>query len=161
MLISHLDVAMFNRLHALYDGKEPTPTKHEAPIHIRSHDKAVDRYLLERVSTLGRRDEKFETRLEQIGLIFHSDMRRLIQLPDMVLNRRNSWIVLLSRIPIFEFLLKLDWENGSTRNLHHYRAIERRLRAYKNDHGLESILPLSLYDELLEELHRHIDPYLT
>lgn len=161
LLISHLDVALFNRLACHYEGKVPDETEHDAPIHVRSHDKAVDRYLLERVKTLSQRDEAFETRLEQIGLIFHSDLRRLIHLPDMILNRRNSWIILFARVPVFELLLKLDWENGSTRNLKHYRTIERRLRAYRGDQGLESMLPLSVYDELLDELSRRIEPYLT
>ena len=157
---SHLDLAIMNRLIALYRGREVTKFKSTWSFYLQDLDKITDEYLFNRISYFQRRPMEYEDILKQVGLPSSSNLLDLVILPKTVVTRQIEWIMVLVRTPIIGFLVELDFDIGGHRNRQSMSIIRKSLKALESDRSFSSTLPSGMRDEIVDKAVTGISLYL-
>lgn len=159
-LVSHLDVALFNRLAALSNGREVEAFFNSWPFHLTDFDKKVDDYLLDRIAHLNQRAMRFDELMQQVQLVALGTLLDLADIPAVAITRQNAWAMTLWTLPIIEFLVQTDFAAGSSRNTQEQSLLRKRYRELQRDRDFESALGASEAEEVLSHIDRAIMAYV-
>lgn len=159
-LLSHHDIAMINRLTALYHGSKVDDLDNKLPFFISDQTKNVDEYLLNRTTLLVSRALKFESQLQQIELARYDNIQSAIKIPDMAITRQNAWAFIVARIPIISLLLAVDFEAGGVRNRQEKTIIRKEIRRFKSDNSMQAALTPQQAEDFKTELQLFVEMYL-
>lgn len=159
-LISHHDVAIQNRMVALFRGEETGKFENDWPMYMKDNSAEVDDYLLERLRHLHRRPMMYNDILQQIPLVFYEDWMALIELPNVPATRQNTWALNLARVPTVRFLVQLDYEIGSQRNFQDMSRIRKTLIELERDRDMMVALPAGMTMDVMDYLKKEIGAYL-
>lgn len=160
-LPSHYDLAFFNRLNAMSQGKPlADPTVH-TPFWQLDLSRRVDEILKGELTSLFNRRITFDDILEQVPCITASCLGQLYRLPGAGLyTRQVIWIYALYRLPLIEFLVKENAKSFNQRNTYYLKQIRRFFIATSNDREILSMIPQEFRENVAMEIRLGILPYL-
>jgi hypothetical protein len=150
MLESYLDYALFNRIDAL-DRDAPvdnTPTR-EA-LHTPSHHPQVDVVYKRLLGMLDKVHYPVPALLAAIPSASHKDMRSVMFVPDVVPTRQILWSVILARLPMLLFLIRLAKKIERVQDQTGLADIAVTLKRLKSQRVLDSALPKELYQSAMD-----------
>lgn len=169
MLDSHFNMAMFNRLVALYRGVDVWETKTKIPFPTANFTRQMDKYLFKLIGILNCRRMYYGEYLKQIALL-DVDLDQeslnttsaldLAMLPNVITSRQTTWIYVLARIPFLSFMLELDYDLGGRKNRRDANIIKRFFTRSKNSRLFEGKLgnidSRALQQDINEMVLRHL-----
>lgn len=159
-LSTHFDVAIQNRLTALFLG-EPVETRANPwPIYLKDLSQEIDDYLFDRIRYLQRRSMMYPDIMKAVPLVVKDDLWELNQLPKVPGTRQIAWALTLARAPIVRLLVQMDYSVGGQRNYQDTNRIGRSLRDMEYDREMMVALPPGRYDDVMDWFKREIGAYL-
>jgi hypothetical protein len=159
-LLSHLDVALLNRIMTLSSGHEAEAFYSSWPMYLTDYDRKVDNYLVDRIAHLTQRPMTYGTMMQQVKLVALENMQGLSEIPEVAITRQNAWAMTLWTLPIIEFIVQIDFEAGSSRNTQEASILRKRYRELKRDKEFESAVGSARAKEILDRIDRAVMAYL-
>ena len=153
MLPSHLDQAIFNRIHYLEIG---------APLGdcIRKHSfyqvdySARMLYIHNNIlNMLHRVDKDFTGVLRSIPAVANISMFESMALPDIVETRQVLPAIFMARLNVLSFLFRIAKNGASAKNQSLVNEIRRTVRYYGHMGQLKTLLPYDIYFDTKEEIN--------
>jgi len=159
-IVSHVDVALFNRLSAVAAGHKTEAFYNTWPMHLSDYDRKVDAYLTDRVAHLTQRPMVFDDMMQQVQLVALNNLQNLSTIPEVAITRQNSWAMTLWVLPIIEFLVQTDMAAGSSRNTQGASVLRKRYRELSRDRDFQTALGADKAQEILDRIDRAVMAYL-
>lgn len=160
MLMSHLDLAMFNRCYALSQGRPTEGFSSSWPFYLNDYSNQVDAYLRERLDTLKRSALDYSTLMSQLELVFAPTLREMVVLPRVAQTRQITWALALARLPVIKLLVWLDHHGGGNRNRNDNSTIRKGVREMHNDGDLRAALSGKTFKRIRDEIEHDVMEYL-
>lgn len=161
MMYSHLDVALQNRIYALFREWHVSDSAGGTAFAVPNYQPNIDPILQRQIlNALRQMTYDFPNLLRGFPAITEASLLDVNRLPQMPLTRQVTWALTLARIPVFELLLQINWYSRNSNNQMYLNRIKRSLQELRNDAALRGGLSIGLYRELLTELKDEIEAYL-
>jgi hypothetical protein len=161
MQVSHLDVAIFNRLATLAQGKRGNDPAHSTPFWQLDLSRQVDDILLKELASLADRKLTFDDQLIQLPAISQSNMFEVFETPMTGFwTKQVTWVYSLYLIPVLQFLVQQNAKNANPRNTEYLKDIRRFFISAGNDRDLLQALPSSCREMVEDSIRIGILPYL-
>lgn len=160
-LPSHYDVAFFNRLNAMSQGKVlAVPTVH-TPFWQLDLSQRTDDILKGELTSIYNRRLTFDDILTQIPCITASCLGKLFKIPsEGIYTKQVIWLYALFRLPLVEFLVKENAKSANPRNTYYLKQMRRFFIATGNDRDILSMIPQEFRESVATEIRVGILPYL-
>lgn len=145
MLESYLDYALFNRINHLSNGERVYTIPSREAIHMPGYTKVVDSIYKRQLKILENSSYTAPMTLAAVPVVSVPDLRKVMFVPDVAPTRQILWSVILARLPMLLFLVRMAKVEGRVTNqsgLHNVQVVLLRL---KNQRVLDSTLPAELY----------------
>lgn len=150
MLPGHLDYAIFNRLFMRLLFKEPGINERKLPFFLTDYSQRADDVLKEVLNTVSTHAYRFDTIMRSIPSVTASEGIETFKLPELAPTRQVLWSLVVSRLPILEFLFRIYDRVRSSQNSGEINKVLRAALFYRNDGTLRDNLPLDLYYDAME-----------
>jgi len=160
MIYSHLDVAIFNRLSAMMIGDDLDRYVRSHPIYTSDNSELVDQSLRRAVGELGRSSMAFDQLIDNIPLASGESLRDIAVLPNVIETRQVEWALITAAIPMVRFLLRFNATTASDRNRLYINRLVVWLREIRNDRDLENIMPITVFRDVDDMIHRDLASYI-
>lgn len=160
-LYSHLDLCYFNRMNAIMHGEPVEGFNNPHPFGIVDYTGRVDNAIKQTLEVQERRPLTFDHILCNIPMISSPTLFETMQLPDTVVTRQIKWALIVSRIPVIRFLVKLNHETDNEKNRWYLSQLRIALKEMRNDRILQSGLPTEFYQEIENTISTKIETYLV
>jgi hypothetical protein len=160
MLYSHLDIAVFNRMAAMYYLDDVAPWRKCHPFYLQDLSDTLDPVLERELAMLRRKPLSMDQVVNIIPAINMPTLRDTMRLPEVVPTRQVRWGLTIARLPLIRFLVNLNADMPSSRNRGYLNKLSLTLRAIRNDRGLSNVLPPAIYHDVDDMIHRDIERYL-
>jgi len=160
MLYSHVDIAVFNRMAAMYYLDDVAPWRKCHPFYLQDLSDTLDPVLERELAMLRRKPLSMDQVVNIIPAITSPTLRDTMRLPAVVPTRQVRWGLTIARLPLIRFLVNLNAGAPSSRNRGYINKLAITLRAIRNDRGLSNVLPPALYHDIDDMIHRDIERYL-
>lgn len=160
-LVSHFDLAFFNRLRATY-LQIPLPTvESKTPFYQIDLAGRVDQILEGEVGVLNDRRMTFDTILSQIPCITAENLSQLYRAPNRGLFLRSSnWFNTLYRLPLLSLLVQANARTGNPANSYYLKILRRFFIATGNDRSMLQMVPATYRQQIADEIKWGVLPYL-
>lgn len=152
MLFSHLDVAVFNRIHNLLIGAPLGESFRSHSFHLPDYSQKVTAAQNKVLRILDRLSHDFIQTLLTVPLIVKPDLSKLVEMPDVAPTRQVLWALLLARLPVLNFLFQSAKDGAGKRNQQQVNNVRRALTSYRSSRLLERHLTLDMWHEVQDEL---------
>lgn len=160
MLYTHTDISLFNRLSNMYLREPNAPFIRAHSLYINDYTVATDTALRLIVRVLSRRALLWEAMVENIECIHSNTLREAMALPDVVPTRQIKWVLIVSRLPLIHFLVKVNPKSNATKNSLLVKRLKSTLRAIRVDRILDSTLPHRILVDIDSVIINDIDPLI-
>lgn len=158
MLSSHLDVALFNRMDALFRGEPVAKFRSVHPTPIIDYTERLDDVLRRYLDIMHRHREMFDQTLLHMPVVCAPTMLHAMRLPQILALRQVKWALILARLPLIRFLVKLDRETDNPMNTAYINRIRMSVRQIKNDRTITTMIGPDLYEEFRRGIAEDIVP---
>ena len=78
---------------------------------------------------------------EIVPMLYKESLLDVLLLPDILINRQDSWAILLAQLPYIAFLVEMGRLSKSSANKQEYNIVRRQFIRAKQDKLLEVGLP--------------------
>lgn len=153
MLYSHLDIAVFNRLHHLSRGIPLGVASKKHSFFLTDFSNKLKEVQLKQLSILLNAPKRFDTMLRMIPLVTSKNLWDLARLPKTADTRQVVWALATGRIDLLSFMFTAA-PNPRIQNAREVNNINRMLKLFHVDQVLSSMLPIDLYFSVQRELAR-------
>lgn len=160
MLYSQTDIALFNRMVALYDLEDVAPFKRLHSFFTYDYTDRADEYLEKQLELLRRTPMTFDHMLSAIPSLFAKDLREASQLPAVIPTRQVVWGLVIARIALVRFLVHINAYTENAKNRGYLNKIRQSLGRVRIDRVLETTLPNDVLQDVDRTIHRDIESYL-
>lgn len=160
MIASHLDVAIFNRMVKIYNEQPVAPYKKAHPFFIPDYSDRIDQVLRKQIGIQEYQKMSFDQTLTSIPLISSDTLLEAMQLPEVILTRQVKWALIVARIPLIKFLVKMNKENNNPRNTLYLSLLRTSIREITNDQTLRVGLTQDMIYEIENSMYLDIEAYL-
>lgn len=157
---SHVDIAVFNRMAALFYLEPVAPWRRIHPFYLQDLSETLDIALEKELALLRRKPLTMDQVLSVIPNITTATLRDTMRLPQVVPTRQVRWGLTIARLSLIRFLVNLNADMPAAKNRGYLNRLSLTLRAIRNDRGLSNILPQPLYLDIDNMIHRDIEQYL-
>lgn len=152
MLESYLDYALFNRVnHLLLDLPMSALPSREA-VHLPNYTRQVDYVLNKVLGLLAASEYTAPASLAAIPAVTHPDLRAVMYVPDVVPTRQILWSVILARLPMLLFLIRVTGHEGRVSNQTGLAGVAVMLSRFKRQRVFDAVLPKELYQPTMDAI---------
>jgi hypothetical protein len=141
MLDSHVDIAFFNRLDALLNDSSPVIQRRRHPLALPDYTSKLDDCLVDLLAILVKKRTTYQNMAEIVPMLYKESLLDVLLLPDILINRQDSWAILLAQLPYIAFLVEMGRLSKSSANKQEYNIVRRQFIRAKQDKLLEVGLP--------------------
>lgn len=160
MLISHHDVAISNRMAAIFKGNGVSPFENIWPFYMTDHSANVDKYLFDRIETMMSKARVFDEWLHYPNMVTAKTMYDVVRLPQTLVTRQNAWAFNIARVPYLNLLLEMENECGTFRNSNIRSTLRKKVRQLRYDKDFKTSIEDGDSSSFLEELQTQIEDLL-
>ncbi len=156
MLPSQTELCIFNRVYNLVAGKDSNDDisfKH--PFALKNYKPFLDRALDNTIEYLERSNKSYRTVFHTVPAIYSDSIYNTLILPDVLDTRQVSWALVISRLKMIDFLIKVGKEETLNKNQQQLNQVIRELRLNDVYGVLKEILPIDIYfenEQLIENI---------
>jgi len=158
MIYSHVDIALFNRINALYRGEPVAPFRTVHPISVFDQHSRMDDVLEDYLNLVRRRHETFDQLLLHMPVLCNNTMLEAMILPKVLQLRQVKWALILARLPLIRFLVKLNRDTNNPLNTAPINRIRYAVREIKNDRTIEGLISRDIHAEYKRGIAEDIVP---
>lgn len=132
MLISQLNISLFNRLVTLSKFRKTNTSKFSAkiPHPIVDIDNEVDAALKIVISNYPNTVGSFEAILQNTPSLFDENMLKTLILPNQAYTYNNVWLVTMARLKAFDFLVNVGGELGVSTSRFYLSRLKRLINVW-------------------------------
>lgn len=159
-LMSHHDIALINRMSALYKGVEVSPFENIWPFYLTDLTQTVDKYLFNRIETMMSKARVFDEWLHYTNVVYAKNMYDVVRLPQTLVTRQNAWVFNVARIPYINLLLEMENECGSFRNSNIRSTLRKNVRQLMHDKDFKTSIEDGDSESFMDELKTKIEKLL-
>jgi hypothetical protein len=152
MLYSHLDHVIFNRIRCLLDGKNMEEMKQHHPFYTTDYSDRLNRVQTKILEGLKNIDKDFVGELRSIPVISKGDVFALMATPEVAQTRQILWTMVISRLPVLDFLLTTVNGRPEEWNQSQINHLLFNIRQLKNDRSIQAMMPYKLYRQVQSEI---------
>ncbi len=152
MLFSHLDQALFNRMHKLSKKEELGRSTQRHPFAQVSYDYKVDQCYQAVLGNLNRQEKNFAGILQNVPAALKDNMVDVMKVPDMAPTRQVTWALAISRFPALDFVLEQAHRTAQTKNQSEVDGLNRAMLFWKNANVFEGVMPSDMQADVIQEL---------
>lgn len=158
MLFSHLDIALFNRVHHLQRGLGMSTSRRNHPFYLTDWTLRVDRVQTDILDFLDKGQYNFGTMLRYIPAAVEDNMEEVMLLPNLAPTRQVMWALTAARLPVLDFLFLQNSRGNAYPNRAEINKVLRDVLWYGRDQMLRQYLPIDIYYDVsdqVEEIRRN------
>ena len=147
MVLSHVNIALQNRLIAQYRSEQVAPYFRAHPCAMIDFTERLDdalRLLVPRYRSTRMHNAEA---LRNMIAIDGPSMLEALKLPTIAPTRNVNWALLVSRLPVMQWLIEMGRANNTQMNVGDIGQFKLMLREMANSNGLGQGLPLSVMQE--------------
>lgn len=159
-IYSHLDVAILNRLLALYAGKPTTDSRRRLPFYTTSVEREIDYVLNQCINNITKTKMDFEDILRNIPMFDQPSALQVIQTRKIPYTQQVVWALIAARIDVTGLLLRVGAETNNERNTAEITQITRSLIQAKSSKVLEIGMAPVFSQFIRRKIDLDIMPYL-
>lgn len=160
MLQSHTDIALFNRMSAMYRGTDVAPYRKSHPFYVIDYTDKLDDVMQKELTMLQRHPLTFAQIMESVPAISEPTLLDVMRSPYVIPTRQIKWALLLSRLPLIRFLVQLNYDADNPKNNAYLYRLKIQLHAARTDRLLETILPRDVMMDVDDMIHRDIEAFI-
>lgn len=160
MMPTHLDVAIFNRMHAMLLGEPVADFEKVHPFYVTDYTKKLDSIIEKTLALLVRKRLTFDDIMLSVRLVSSHNLFEAAILPKVAKTRQVKWALVMARLPLIKFLLKLNEEADNYSNKFYLTRIKVSLKEIRSDRTLTRVLPRKMMDEIKEGIKTDIAVYV-
>lgn len=160
MLYSHLDLALLNRLIGQYFGVTLPQIPSHHSFYLTDWTFPVDRTMGRFLRAAEHRRWDFDTLVGNIPTVSSNDLHEVVRVPDMVFSHQVQWAVVLARLPLVIFLVRMNDQAGNPRNQSYLNYLRLYLRSMDLSQTLRTALPKNRHDDVMALIEQAVLPYL-
>jgi len=155
MIYSGSDITILNRLMALYYGSPISRPLLKHAFTLSDYSTKVDSVLNKVIKSLTGNSRYYVDALRCIPAFTDANIRDALILPDMAETVQVHWLIILSRLQVFKFLIDIGGDNGIRNNLTQIRGLQLILYRLDHNHTWSNTLPKDIaYD--IQQLSKEI-----
>lgn len=152
ILISQINMIMFNRLMNFFYGRPMSKAVHHLPFTVKDLTRRVDHSLEHMLQILTNDTYTYQTLLTSIPAITEPNMYRFLMMPDLPLTRQINWAYAVARASIFRFVIELGGQKDVTMNRRLLVDARININLLRTEHVLKPRLTEDIYDQVKEDL---------
>lgn len=160
MLNSHLDIAVFNRMVAIYKNQNVAAFRRAHPFFIPDYTSKIDAVLKRQIQLQVGLKKEFDHTMMAIPLITSDTLYEAMILPEVVPTRQIKWALIVARLPIIKFLVRLNSDTDNHRNTTYLGRIRMALREMRSDRVLYQGMPADVIKEIETSINEEIAAYV-
>lgn len=154
VLRQQTDFVLINRLIKIFNNEPIGELSKKYPFRIRHDELKVDDILKHTLDRIDKTNMSFNELLFNIPTFNSYSANNLLRLPDLIPNRQINWSMILSRLPILDFLTNVYTEKKiKTLNRNAINQLRLDFKILRQSNVLKTILP----SDLLEYAETTID----
>lgn len=158
MLFSHLDIALFNRIHNLQRNIPMGVSRKNHPFYLTDWTLRVDRIQKDILDFLNKGQYNFSTMLRYIPAAVEDNMETAMLVPSMAPTRQVMWALTAARLPVLDFVFYQNAKGNAYPNRAEINKVLRDVLWYARDQMLQQYLPIDIFydvQEQIEEIRRN------
>lgn len=155
MMVSHIDIAIFNRL--MYKFYKYTMPEFELdhPFHIINFTRYIDDILNNILKDLDKSAYHLEQLINSVPTITHKDMLEALYINRKYPTRQSEWAIWIARLKYMNFLIDILGERGVARNRDLLYHLPSKIKALENrSTHFEMILPNVMLTDFKFEIEK-------
>ncbi len=153
MLPSQTEISIFNRVYNLVSEIESNnDNRQKHPFSLANYKHFLDNALEKAVEYLDRSSKSYRTIFHTVPSVYNETMYSSLILPDIAGTRQVSWVLVLSRLKMIDFLVRVAKDELLSKNQLQLNQVLKALRV-NNVYGVfKEILPLDVYFGVEEQV---------
>lgn len=160
MLVSHLDVAVMNTVHALTGSDDYIKVDSDMPFTTPDFYPKLEAGLKELVARFSRETYVYKEILANIPVFGKDNLLQVIAMPDIAFTNQAVWALMITRLPVIAMLLKFDELSRNQKNDADKNRIRRSLMEAESGKYLSNQMPADVAKYVAEYIDKNIRPYL-
>jgi hypothetical protein len=160
LIESHIQHALINRYINLYLGEPVDTSDNGMQYYVSRHDDAIDKWLLKQLSYIADRAINYDTIINSLDLIFDTKGLKYLKYDESLVTKYNQWYYMFARLRYFEFLLTLDFRNGSSINRIDNQKCKREIERFLRTKETKTAVGEYLSDHLEFKFKLLLDEFL-
>lgn len=157
MLKENAELALFNRMYNKVFDIENGVTNFKHPLAIANYLPYIDKAVESTIELINKSDKNYRKIFSTLPSIYKDNMAEVLIVPKMFENRQLSWALLLSRLRMIKFLIKVSGEETYTKNNYMLTQVVRSLNRFDSFNMMRQMLPLDIYFVIEEEIDYLLD----
>ena len=155
---SGIDIALFNRLMALYYNYSIEENDIRHPFHVLDYTNGIDSIYKEVLSHMDKGNMMLEQMLRMIPTLYYDNMLDALYINRPIYTRQSEWSIWVSRLKYFNFLIDLMGPRGISRNRMYLYNLPTLIRQLENR---STDLTMVLSNDLLSMVYTEIEKIKT
>lgn len=145
MMASHLDIAIFNRIQNLLNGKPLAEVTRAHSFALVDYSSQATKVHTEILEDLRSKSMEYKAILSSIPAISKDSLLEVMVLPESAPTRQIFWAEVLSRIDVLRFTINVGGDRSIERNQTYLNTFARDFRLYQGDRAVAVSMPRDLY----------------
>ena len=142
MMVSHIDIAIFNRLMWKFYKYDLPNFELDHPFHVIDFTRYIDDILNNIIKDVDKGSYYAEQLIKMIPTVTHKDMLEALYINRKYPTRQSEWAIWIARLKYINFLIDILGERGVARNRDLFYTLPSKIKALENRSTyFESILP--------------------
>jgi hypothetical protein len=158
MVYSHTDICYFNRMVSMYLEEPVEGFVRTHPFNVIDATDKVDDAIAKYLVSLHNRHNTFDQILSSTPALCSDKLFDVMRLPEVAPTRQVKWALVIARLPLIRFLLKLNAFSDNEKNSWYLTKLRYDIREIRIDRVLASTLPVAVYDELERFIDEDVIP---
>lgn len=153
MLPTQTELSIFNRTYNLvFDLNSNNDNRQKHPFSIANYKHFLDKALEHTVEYLDRSSKSFRTIFHTVPSVYNKTMYESLLVPDIAGTRQVSWALVISRLKMIDFLIKVAGKELASKNQTQMNQVLKALRINNVYNVFKEILPLDVYFPIEEQV---------
>ena len=145
-LLSHLDIAVMNTMHALMGADDYTKVESDMPFYTADFYPKLEAGLKELIGRFTRENYFYKDILSNIPVFGNESLIQAIKMPDIAYTNQAIWALMIARLPVVAMLLKFDELGNNRKNDADRNRIRRSLAEADSGKYLVNQIPSYIAD---------------
>jgi hypothetical protein len=153
MIKAQTELAIFNRIYNKINNIESNnDNRSKHPFPLLNYKGYLDNAIDDVVEYLNKSSKSFRTIFHTLPSVYNEDMYQSLIVPDILNTRQVDWALVLSRLKMIEFLIKVADKDLLNKNQSQMNQVLKALRTNDVFKVFKEILPLDVYFTVEEQV---------
>lgn len=153
MLFSHVDQALFNRLHNLSQGKNEPISVRRHPFALIDYTPKVNAVYREVLGNLSGQEKNLVGILQSVPVATRDNLEQAMMIPDVAPTRQVMWALAVARLPMLDFVLSQTHYTPATKNQSEVNNLNRMFERWRYGRIFEGTMPHDMQADVIRDIN--------